>query len=272
MLLARTVATFVLAALAVVGGIPQASAGLTRQQIGTAGFHLTPGTPLPTSLVLHKAGGDVTLGAALAGKPALLVFTDYRCESLCGVVLDELSDTLPKVRLDLGRDYNVISVALDSAETQGDATAFADKHTGGSTLHDRGLFLTESAPTLRALEGSVGLVAPYDAQHKQFAHPAGLVLVDAQGRAQRIVSPFALDPLDLRLALTETGSGAGSLVGHVLSLCYAFDPVSGIYTLRIERVLSITAAITVVLMIGGIALFLRQERRLRRRRALDAAA
>ena len=113
-------------------------------------------------------------------------------------------------------------------------------------------------------------MAPYDAEHKQFAHPAGLVLVDAAGRAKRIVSPFALDPLDLKLALTETGPGATTLAGHLLTLCYAFDPVSGIYTLRIMRILSAAAGVTVVLMAGGVFLFLRQERRLRRRLADDA--
>ena len=264
--LARTVAAAALTVLAGLGCMVPALAGLNRQDLSQAGFHLIPGTPLPSATVLHGQFGDMTLGAALAGKPALLVFTDYRCQSLCGVILDELADTLPKVSLALGRDYNVVSVALDSTQTQADATAFKDRHTGGSTLRDGGLFFTDDAPALRDLEASVGLIAPYDAEHKQFAHPAGLILVDAKGRAQRVMSPFALDPLDLKLTLTETGAAANTLVGHALLLCYAFDPVSGIYTLRIERVLSIAAAITILLMAGGIGLFLREERRVRRQR------
>lgn len=256
------------ASLVAVSALP-AWAGLTRKQIAAAGFHLQAGSALPKAIVLHADAGATTLGAALAGKPALLVFTDYRCQSLCGIVLDELSETLPKVPLTLGQDYNVLSVALDSDETAADATAFKDRHTGGSTLHDKGRFFTEDAASLRALEASVGLVAPYDAEHKQFAHPAGLVLVDADGRAQRVVSPFALDPLDLKLALNETGPGAASLTGHLLTLCYAFDPVSGTYTLRILRILSAAAGVTVILMAGGVFFFLRQERRLRRRLADD---
>ena len=269
LLSSRIVTSLVLAASLGAATTLPVAAGLTRQEIATAGFHLKAGSTLPAMVALRDDAGETTLGAALNGKPALLVFTDYRCQSLCGIVLDELSETLPKVPLALGRDFNVLSVALDSSETAAEAAAFRDRHTGGSVLHDRGRFFTEDAASLQALKESVGLVAPYDADHKQFAHPAGLVLVDAGGHAKRVVTPFALDPLDLKLALTETGPGAATLAGHLLTLCYAFDPVSGIYTLRILRILSAAAGMTVILMAGGVLLFLRQERRLRRRLADD---
>jgi protein SCO1/2 len=242
-----------------------AHAGLTRHDLADAGFHLVPNTSLPAAALLHGPSGDETLGTALAGKPALVVFTDYRCQSLCGVILDQLADALPKMTLDLRRDYNVISVALDSAQTQADASAFRDAHTKGSSLRTGGLFFTDDEPALRSLRASVGLVAPFDAEHKQFAHPAGLVLVDAEGRAKRILSPFALNPFDLKLALTETGAAPRSLAAHALLLCYGFDPASGVYTLRIMRVMAIAAAATIVVIAGTIGAFLWRERRLARR-------
>ena len=247
-----------------------AASGLSRQTLATAGFHLTPGEALPAAAILQDQAGDTTLGAALGGKPALLVFTDYRCQSLCGIVLDELAGTLPRVPLALGRDYNVISVALDSAQTPADAAAFRDRHTSGSPVHDGARFLTNNALALQQLETSVGLIAPYDAAHKQFAHPAGLILVDAAGKAQRVLSPFALNPFDLKLALLDTGAAPASLAGHALLLCYGFDAVTGLYTLRIERILALAAAATILLLGGGIVLLLWRERRLRRHRVLTS--
>ena len=249
-----------------------ALAGLTRQELAKAGFHLKPGALLPMQAVLHGPTGDTSLGAVLDGKPALVTFTDYRCQSLCGIILDELAATLPNVQLALGRDYNVVSLALDSAQTQADATAFRDRHTAGSPVHDGAHFFTNDAAALRQLEASVGLVAPFDPEHQQFAHPAGLILVDANGRAQRILSPFALDPFDLKLALTETGAAPTSFVGHALLLCYGFDPLTGVYTLRIERVLAFAAAATILCLGGGVGLLLWRERRLRRRKALQTTA
>ena len=241
-----------------------ARAALTAHDLRAAGFHLTPGALLPKAAVLHGPVGDTTLGAALAGKPALVTFTDYLCQSLCGVVLDELADTVPNVPLALGRDYNVISIALDPRQTQSEATAFRDRHAKGSSLGTKGLFVTVDAAALQQIEASVGLVAPFDAEHHQFAHPAGLVLVDADGRAQRVLSPFALNPFDLKLALTETGAAPASFVGHAL-----LNPVSGIYTLQIQRVLSMAAATTVLLIGSAVAFLLWRERVGRRRRALN---
>ena len=246
-------------------GLLSSGAGLalTRQELRDAGFHLVPGTAMPAGAALLGTKGETTLGQALDGKPALLVFTDYRCESLCGVVLDQLAETLPKVDLALGKDYNVVSVALDAAQTPADAITFRDAHTKGSTLHDAGLFFANDAPALNALRASVGLVAPYDAEHHQFAHPAGLVLIDAAGQAQRVLSPFALNPRDLALALTDGGAAPRSLAAHALLLCYGWDPVAGLYTLRIERVLMMAGAGTIVVIGAMVAILLRRERRMR---------
>ncbi len=249
---------------------PAAAAGLTRQALAAAGFHFAPGALLPATVSLREQAGQTTLGAALGGKPALLVFTDYRCQSLCGIVLDELAETLPKVPLALGRDYRVISVALDSAQTLADADAFRDRHTAGSPLHDGARFFVNDASALQQLQTSVGLVAPYDADHRQFAHPAGLILVDAAGKAQRMLSPFALNPFDLKLALLDTGAAPASIAGHALLLCYGFDPVTGLYTLRIERILALTAAATILFISSGVGIFLWRERRLRRRSAFPS--
>ena len=251
-----------LAAATLLAGPP--ALALTRAELKDVGFHLRPGAALPKAAVLHGPRGDLTLGEALAGKPALMTFTDYRCESLCGVILDQLAGTLPKVPLAMGKDYNVISVALSGTQTQADAATFRDAHTAGSALRDAALFLTNDPAALAAMKASVGLVAPFDAEHEQFAHPAGLMLVDAEGKVQRILSPFAMNPLDLKLALTESGAAPASLTSHLLLLCYGFDPAAGVYTLRIERVMAVAAAATVALIVAGVGTLLLVERRRRR--------
>ena len=250
-----------LAVAALVGGLTLPAAALTQRVLNGAGFHLVPGSPLPADAVLRYVHGTQTLGKALAGKPALLVFTDYRCQSLCGLILNQLAQTLPHVGLALGRDYNVISVALDPAQTVTDAVTFRDQHTQGSPLHDAGRFFTDGKDALAAMRASTGLVAPFDPEHHQFAHPAGLVLVDAKGRAQRIISPFAMDPLDLKLALLEGGAAANSLSARAVLLCYGWNATTGLYTIQVERILMIGAAATAGLLALAVGGMLYRERR-----------
>ncbi len=254
--LGRWIAAIALAACL----LAPAAAALTRRDLAEAGFHLKPGTALPAGAVLHATGGDTTLGRALAGKPAFLVFTDYRCESLCGLVLDQLAAALATVPLRLGRDYEVVSVALDPAQTADDAAAFRAAHARGTDVQRQGLFFTEDARSLALLRESVGLVAPFDAEHRQYAHPAGVVLVSAQGKAERILSPFALERRDLLLALSEQGAPA-SLSTHALLLCYGWDPVSGTYTVQVEQSLAVAGGVTILALALGIALLMRRERR-----------
>ena len=238
-------------------------AGLAQRTIAQAGFHFQPGAELPLSAPVVDAAGETTLGAVLQGRPALLLFVDYRCRSLCGVMLDELGDVLPQVGLKLGQAYNVVAVALDDAQTRGDADAFRDQHTAGTILQANTRFLTEGRVAREAIERSVGLIAPFDAEHRQFAHPAALIVVDSDGRARQVLSPFALNALDVTLALTGGSPSSGSFGTRLLHLCYGWDPVVGRYTLRIERILALLAAGTIVLLAGAIGHLLMAEKRRR---------
>ena len=240
--------------------VAPAATALTRAELDTAGFHLTPGTMLPGDVVLQDAaGGNVSVGRALDGRPSLVLFVDYGCQTLCGVILDGLGAALDAVDLRPGIDYRVLVVPLDPRSTTSDLIAFRDRHTAGTRLHDSGMFFTGERQALAHLRAAVGLVVPFDAENQQFAHPAGLVLVDSAGRAQKVLPAFAVDPLDLKLGLTE-GAAAPSLGGHALLLCYGWDAASGLYTLQIRRLLGLGCLVFLALVIGPLAWHLRRER------------
>ena len=66
---------------------------------------------------------------------------------------------------------------------------------------------------------AIGYRAVYDVRNDAFAHPAGAVVVNPDGRVTRALSTLALNPRDLRLALTEAGDGRiGSIADRVILL------------------------------------------------------
>ena len=123
-----------------------------------------------------------------------------------------------------------------------------------------GVFATETRETKDAIARSVGLDAPYDSEHERFAHPAAVLAIDSGGRIRAVLSPLAIDARDIELALLQNGT-APSLASHILQLCYGFNPATGMYDVRVQRVLAGAAALTIVLMLTGLAMLVALERR-----------
>lgn len=253
------------AALVTFPFIAPAWAGLDARTLAGVGYHPPRDAKLPLGASVAEGGVSQRLSDILQGRPALVSALDYRCRSLCGLVLDQLSATLPKTGLAAGRDYVVITFALDPAATATDAAAFKAQHVRDPALMPAVHLLTETSAVKAQLAASLGLVAPFDEEHQRYAHPAGLVVVDAEGRPRRVLSPFGLDPNDLKLALTEQGAPSAGLAARILTLCYGYDAAHGLYTVRIERILGFVAALTVLMLALGIVFLLRLERRSRGR-------
>src|SRR5262245_39408175 len=84
---------------------------------------------LPLSLrFTDDTGAPRTLGAALGGRPAILIFADYTCRTLCGPILDFALAGLEKSGLKPGADYRLVVVGLDSKDTLAAARAIRPAH------------------------------------------------------------------------------------------------------------------------------------------------
>jgi protein SCO1/2 len=233
-----------------------AAAGLTESQIAGVAFAPPAGAALPLGLIFHDADGQqTTLAESLAGKPALLLPVDYECRVTCGPALSIVAGALAQTGLRPGIDFRLILVGLNSQDGAPNARAFVQARIGDPQLEAATAPLTGDADAVQALMTAIGYRYARDPENQAFAHPTGLVALTADGRIARALSSLALDSTDLRLALIEAGEGRiGSMLGRVALLCYGFDPVHGIYTASIERLLRLAGAATVFLLAGAIAL------------------
>jgi protein SCO1 len=233
-----------------------ASAGLTEADIGAIGFTAAAGANVPLELTFRDAEEQQeTLQEALAGKPALLLPVDYECRVTCGPALAIVAGALAQTGLRPGADFRLILVGLNPSDRAENARAFAQARIGDAELEAATAALTGDAETLGALMSAIGYRYAYDLGNDAFAHPTGVVALTADGRIARALSSFALDSTDLRLALIEAGEGRiGGLFGRIGLLCYGFDPVHGIYTASIMRLLQLAGAATVLLLAGALGL------------------
>jgi len=123
-------------------------------------------------------------------------------------------------------------------------------------------FLTGREASIKALTDAVGFRYAYDAEIDQYAHPASMTVLTADGRVSKYLYGIEFAPRDLRLALVEASEGRiGTAVDQALLFCYHYDPETGKYGLVILNFVRAAGALTVLLMAGWIVLSLRRERR-----------
>lgn len=232
-----------------------ARAELTRTELAEVSLSLPAHPAVPLALEFHDINGRrVTLGQVTDGRPALLLFVDYTCRTICGPALAIASGALSQTGLDPRKDFRLVTIGLDPKDSAEDARAISrqieDPAIGGITT-----LLLGDADNLHQVTQAVGYRYKYDAAADQFAHPAGALVLTSDGRVSRILSSLALNAQDLRLALVEAGAGSIGTFGDRLTLlCYGFDAAHGVYVPAIARMLQLLAAFTVISLLGLIAI------------------
>ena len=209
--------------------------------------------PVPLDLVFHdEAGQAVPLRAYFGDKPVVLSLVYFNCPNLCPLSLHETVTSLRRVPLEPGRDFNVVVVSFDPADTPARATEVkaAYKKEFGRAGFDSGFhFLTGAQDSISRLASAVGFGYRWDQGTRQFIHAGGIMVATPEGKMSRYFYGVDYAPADLRMALVEASQyKIGSPVDYVLLFCYHYDPSQGKYTLVIVNVLKIAGGLTLLVL------------------------
>ena len=252
------------AALALAGPVP------SKETLDEIGFDQRLDATIPSGVRLVDESGQALSFHDLApDRPSLLVPVYFECPMLCNLTLNGLLRTLRAIPLTAGQDFDVIVFSIDPSE--GPDLAAAKKGTyvraygrpGGETGWR---FLTGNQAQIRRLTEALGFRYVKDPNRDAYAHAAGLAVLTPGKRIARYFFGAEFPPRDVRLALVEAGDGRiGRPIDRLLLACFHYDPSEGRYTLAIMNAVRGFGAATVVLVGAGVGLFLRRERRQRRR-------
>jgi protein SCO1 len=230
------------------------------------GFAQSPGAQVPLAVALRdEQGRPVRLADYVHGVPVVLVLEYLHCPNLCGLVLGNLAAALQGLRADslrAGRDFEVVAVSIDPRETSADARAAHNKYAPPFGDTTRWHFLTGDAAAIRTVADAVGFRYRYDELIGQYAHPAGVTILEPSGRVSRYILGLDYRPLDFRLGLTEASAGEVSApASQLLLLCYCYDPQTGRYSLAVQRLLQGAGLLTVIVLAVPLLRALRREQR-----------
>jgi protein SCO1/2 len=229
-------------------------ARLVVADLDDVGINLPPNARIPLqSTWKNEEGVEVQLAQALAGRPALLVFADYTCRTLCGPIVTFAVDALGNSGL-TDRDYRLVMLGIDPRDGATEASTMKRERIVDQTVASAAALLSADQATIGHVADAVGYRFQYDAERDQYAHPAVALVLTPDGRITRVLSALGMTAADVRLALVEAGEGlVGTFSDKARLLCYGFDPSIGAYTPAIYRALAFAAALTMASLAIGIA-------------------
>jgi protein SCO1/2 len=224
---------------------------------------------IPLDLMFRdESGAAVPLKKYFDEKPVLLVPVYFGCPMLCSQVLSGVVAGLRPLSMRPGRDFEVVAVSFDPADTPPIAKSKRE-HYSRSYSSQRGTsgwhFLTGENKSIQPLMQSIGFHYRFDAAHNIFIHASGIMVLTPDGRLGRYLYGVDYEPKDLKLSLIEASHNRiGSPVDQILLFCYHYDPATGKYGALVINMLRGAGILTLtVFSIAGWFLFRRDFRQYR---------
>ncbi len=219
------------------------------EQAEAVGLDEKLGSQIPLDLSFRDEQGHEVKLKDLITKPTIIAPVYYRCPNVCNFLQAGLAQSLPKMKLKPGQDYQVLSFSFD--ETEKPELAASSKKNyfmamGGADFPEESWrFLTADKQTIMQLTGSAGY--RFQRQGVEFLHPVAIFVVSSEGKIVRYLQGTRFLPMDLTLSLVEASEGrVGSTIRKMVSLCFSYDPAKKTYVFNILRV-----SATVILLTAG---------------------
>jgi protein SCO1/2 len=244
---------------------PMQSAGVRPELLKQVSVDQKLNQTIPLNLTFRdENGAPVQLAQFFGQKPVILTLVYYNCPNLCTQVLNGVESGLKELPMDIGKQFDVVTISIDPSESHVLAKVKQEMYVGmygrpgaAQSWH----FLTGDEPQIKQLADAVGFRYAYDPDSKQFAHYSAIMLLTPEGKISRYFYGIQYPSRELRLGLVEASEGKiGTPADQILLFCYHYDPSTGKYGLLISHVVQAGGALTVLILGIAILILFRSER------------
>jgi len=222
---------------------------LFNQQM-QVGFDEKQGQYADLSVKLVNEAGDTVLLKDVINKPTILNMVYFQCAGTCSPLMWGISKFIDGVDLQLGKDYEVITISFDPTERI--KLGINKKSSYLSTMKKKEeaknwLFFVSDSIDIAKLTKSVGF--NYQKVNDQFVHPTGLIALAADGKIIRYLRGIEFLPFDIKITMVEAAKGKiGPSINRLLAVCYGYDSKGNQFVFNVTRVSAIVISFIVVLI------------------------
>jgi protein SCO1 len=218
------------------------------------------GDTLPLDLTFQNEQDSTVVLGDLIDKPTVLSFVYFDCPGICSPLLVGVSDVIEKMDLELGKDYQVITISFNYRDTPEKAREkkknFLNKHSERNPGAWK--YLTGDSANIYKITKAAGF--KFKEIGFDYIHAAAIIVVSPYGKITRYLYGITFLPLDLKMAIIESKKGlARPASNKILEYCYSYDPSGKRYTMDVLKVTG-TLMLFIVLLFA-LVLFIRSKRK-----------
>ena len=194
---------------------------------------------IPMDAILIDEHGDTVIIGDLIDKPTILNFVYFRCPGICSPLMDGLADAIDGTDLELGKDYQALTISFDHRE--GTFLAVKKKNNYLNLMDKKEQaqegwrFFTSDSANIKALTEASGF--RFKPTGNDFIHAATLIILDPEGKITRYMNGIYFLPFELKMSILDASEGKSApTINRVLQYCYSYDPEGQQYVLNITKV------------------------------------
>jgi len=232
------------------GGQQLVRSDIFKQEV-EVGIEEKLGDTIPLNLWFLNENSDTVRLRELINKPTIMFFVYFDCPNLCSPLMDGVSEMVSKLDLNLGTDYQIITISFNTKDTPEKAREKKVNFVQRISKENQAywIYLTGTQENIDAITASIGF--KYKAQGLDFAHPSAIYILSPQGKITRYLYGLTFLPFDVKMAIIEAQKGiARPTINRILEYCFAYDPVGKTYTLQVTRIIGvITIFIAIIVFV-----------------------
>jgi protein SCO1/2 len=220
------------------------------------GFEEKQGQYADLSTKLVNEAGDTVFLRDIIKKPTILNMVYFECPGTCSPLMWGISKFIDAVDLQLGKDYEVVTISFDPTEKID--LGIKKKASYISTMKKKEeaknwLFFVSDSIDIARLTESVGF--NYQKINNQYVHPTGLIALAPDGKIIRYLRGIDFLPFDIKITMVEAAKGKiGPSINRLLAVCYGYDSKGNQFVFNVTRVSAIVISFIVVVVFLVLAL------------------
>ncbi len=196
------------------------------------------GNTIPLNAEFFDEKGNYVALKEIIKKPTILNFVYFRCPGICSPILTELTSIVNFMDMEIGKDYQIVTISFDDREKFELGSAKRDNYFAllkKKIPEDSWKFLTGDSASIHAVTDAAGF--NFKREGNDFIHAGAIIVLSPEGKIARYLNGTKYLPFDVKMALTEASEGkTGPTIAKLVSYCYSYNPEGRTYVFNVKRV------------------------------------